>query len=734
MLNQNLSNFSFALGCSSFPPLSDTVSTSRLLLVDDEPRILDGLSELLGNRGYDLTFASSGREALKQLTEKNFDLLLLDLRLPDVSGHEIMDFINLQRLDITIIVISGETGIDAAIGALQRGAYGYLRKPYSSAELFHKIDNAIQKRLLEERNRQIAWRLEYSEKLYRNLVDNSPDIIYTLDKNGRFTFINERAQQVLGFSSEDLIGQHYTTIVHEEDLARAHFVFNERRSDGRASRNVELRLRRSNSDAEQLTFKQTLSTISFNSIGMYQPDGDIGSQEYFGTYVVARDITERKRAEELIAYQAYHDILTDLPNRTLFKDQLSLAIIQARRSETKLAVMIINIDRFKPINDALGHMKGDELLQKIALRLKECMLQGTVLARHGGDEFTVILPCIQSRDEVASLANEIVKCLKLPFVIDVHDLHITASIGIAIFKEHGESINELLRHADIAMYQVKSQTRDGFAFYDESMQDVSQQKISRENSLRNAINNNELEMYYQPQTDISSGRIVGAEALMRWNHPERGLLSAGEFLPFAEESGLMLPLSDWMLNAVCRDVRIGLDSGCKPVRVAINVSPQWLDRGNFFEKIQDSLQLHNIPPELLEVEITENIAIRNPQHAIDQLNKLSKLGICVAIDDFGTGYSSLAYLHRFPINTIKIDQVFVREIQSGDGHFPVALAIISIARGLELNLIAEGVETEGQVRYLKQAGCQVMQGYFFHRPMPRGRLFELLKEQAALSF
>jgi len=221
---------------------------------------------------------------------------------------------------------------------------------------------------------------------------------------------------------------------------------------------------------------------------------------------------------------------------------------------------------------------------------------------------------------------------------------------------------------------------------------------------------------------------------MRWNHPDRGLLSAGEFLPFAEENGLMLPLSDWMHEAVCRDILACQAEGCSPIRLAINVSPQSLDHGNFFKKFQDTLHQHAISPELIEVEITENIAIRNPQHAIDQLNKLSELGICVAIDDFGTGYSSLAYLHRFPINTIKIDQVFVREIQSEGGHYPVALAIISIARGLGLNLIAEGIETEEQARYLKHSGCQVMQGYFFHRPMPRSRLVELLKEQAALTF
>jgi len=730
MVNKNFTAIHFALGCLNSPSSPELEKTPKILIVDDEPRILDSLSTLLATRDLDPVSACTGADAIKQLAENRFDLILLDLQLPDMSGHDVMDYINAQGIDTTVIVCSGNTRIESAIGALQRGAYGYLRKPYAQEELFNIISNAVQKRALEAKNRHIAWRLEYSEKLYRNLVDSSPDIIYTLDKNGRFTFINERAQIVLGFTQGELLGQHYSAIVHEDDLGRAQYVFNERRSDVRASRNVELRLRSNNIDAKEIIFDQTLMTISSDSVGMYLPESEVGGREYYGTYVVARDISERKRAEELISYQAYHDILTDLPNRILFKDQLSLSIIQARRSQEILAVMLINLDRFKLVNDALGHMKGDELLQQVAHRLKECMRRGAILARHGGDEFCVVLPCMKDKQEAATMATKIMKSLNQPFSLEGDAVHISASIGIATYPSDGETINDLIRHADIAMYQVKSKNKDDFGFYDDSMQDSSQQNIAKETSLRRAMEKGELEMYYQPQIDILTGRIVGAEGLMRWNHPERGLLSAGEFLPFAEENGLMLPLSDWMLGAVSRDMLTCEAANCPPIRMAINVSPQSLDHGNFFKKIQDTLLHQGIPPELIEVEITENICIRNPQYAIEQLNKLSQLGICVAIDDFGTGYSSLAYLHRFPIHTIKIDQAFVRQIQSEDGHFPVILAIISIARGLGLKLIAEGVETEIQARYLEQSGCQTMQGYFFHRPIPRERLIQLLQEQA----
>lgn len=689
----------------------------RLLLVDDEPRLLSSLYELLDGRNYHLVTATCGSEALQHLNKLKFDLVLLDLRLPDMSGHEIMDVINEKGIDADVIVMSGEVGIDAAIGALKRGAYDYLRKPYSREELLKTVANALQQRRLELANQRIASQLENSEKLYRYLVDSSPDIIYTLNHEGRFTFVNDRAYQLLGFSREELIGKHYSILVHDEDLERARYVFNERRVDERASRNVELRLKCHFGSAADRTFNNTLMTISLNSIGMHVPDSEVKKLEFFGTYGVARDITDRKRAEEVISYQAYHDILTDLPNRMLFKDRLGLAVIQAKRKVTELAVMFIDLDRFKLVNDTLGHVKGDELLQQVSLRLKECLRRGDTLARQGGDEFTIVLPELRDRDDARAIAEKFLESLHKPFDLDGHEVHISASIGIAVYPVDGESIDELLRHADIAMYQVKALGKNGHSFYHNSMLDVSHQKIALEQSLRKALEQDELEMYYQPQIDVASGRIIGAEGLMRWNHPQRGLLTAGEFLPFAEDNGLMLPISDWMIGALCRDMQIWNAAGGQNIRLSLNLSPQYLDRGDFFEKMRGALVRYGISPAQIEVEITENICIRNPQYAIEQLNKLCQLGVSVAIDDFGTGYSSLSYLHRFPIHTIKIDQSFVKVIHDEQGHYPVILAIISIARGLGLHLIAEGVETDVQARYLKANGCFTMQGFLFHRPV-----------------
>ncbi|GGX99093.1 EAL domain-containing protein [Massilia dura] len=707
----------------------------RLLLVDDEPRLLSSLYELLRDRDYHLVTATCGGEALEHLERMAFDLVLLDLRLPDIGGHQIMDIINARHYDCDVIVMSGETGIDAAIGALKRGAYDYLRKPYSREELLKTVENALQQRRLAADNGRIAERLETSEKMYRYLVDSSPDIIYTLDHEGRFTFVNDRAWQLLGFTREELIGKHYSFVVHDEDLDRARYVFNERRVDERASRNVELRLKCNTVHGAangERTFTNTLMTISLNAVGMHLPEGATAKhrqREFFGTYGVARDITDRKRAEEMISYQAYHDILTDLPNRMLFKDRLSLAVIQAKRKRSELAVMFIDLDRFKLVNDTLGHVKGDELLQQAAQRLKGCLRRGDTLARQGGDEFTIVLPELRDHADAKALAEKFLDTLQKPFDLDGHVVHISASIGIAVYPNDGETIDELLRHADIAMYQVKALGKNGHSFYHASMLDMSHQKIALEQALRRALENGELEMYYQPQVDVATGRIIGAEGLMRWNHPQRGLLSAGEFLPFAEENGLMLPLSDWMLGALCGDLLAWNEAGGNALRMSLNLSPQYLDRGDFFEKMRSALTRFGISPAQIEVEITENICIRNPQYAIEQLNKLCQLGVSVAIDDFGTGYSSLAYLHRFPIHTIKIDQSFVKEIHDGNGHYPVILAIISIARGLGLHLVAEGVETEVQARYLQANGCITMQGYLYHRPMPLASFIGVLAAQ-----
>jgi diguanylate cyclase (GGDEF)-like protein/PAS domain S-box-containing protein len=696
--------------------------------------MLDSLQALLSGKGYDLTRAGGGQEAIEQLRKLEFDLVILDLHMPHVSGHDVMNFMTTTNLRSNIIVTSGASEIDAAIGAIRSGAYGYLRKPYASAELFKTVDNAILQCKLQSENHNIAMRLERSERMYRSLVDSSPDIIYTLDANGCFTFINNRVYALLGYHRSELIGKHYSVLVHEADMERANYVLNEGRMEFVRSRGVELRLKSKRDEYQARIFSIELVLTDLGSIDGFDVAGvEPEQRKLTGTYCVARDITERKRADEQIAYQAYHDILTDLPNRALFNDRLGLALLQARRNQSLLAVLFIDLDRFKVVNDTFGHGVGDVLLQHVALRLKGCLRRCDTLSRIGGDEFTAILPELSSPQDAALIGEKFVACLREPFTLAGQTVHVSASIGVTLYPGDGKSIEELLRNADVAMYHMKSTGKNGYAFFEPEMLDLSIQKIALEHDLHLALERGELEMFYQPQIDIATRKIIGAEALMRWHHPQRGFLSAGEFLPFAEENGLIIPISNWMLEAICCDLLEWRACSGEGMRLSINISPQYLDRGDVFEKLQHALTRHKIAPSQIEVEVTENICIRNPLVAIEQLEKLCQLGVSVAIDDFGTGYSSLSYLHRFPIHTIKIDRSFVMEIQDPNAHFPVVLAIVAIAKGLGLNLVAEGVETVVQSRYLEDAGCKIIQGYLYHRPMSQASLLRLLKLQSTAS-
>lgn len=711
---------------------STVQAPAQVLLVDDESRLLDSLSELLKDKGLVLVRADSGTAAIAHIQQQRFDLVILDLGLPDIGGNHIMDFMNAHHLGAHVIVTSGAQDIESAIGALKRGAYDYLRKPYAREQLLKTVDNALQHRRLQAENKIYAQRLEQSERTYRYLVNSSPDIIYTLNEGGFFTFVNDRAQQLLGFSRDDLVGRHFSELIHDEDLERASYVFKEGRHDRRLSRNIELRFKSRQEGGGTRTFNNELMRMCWDVRDDHLASSHLGHTGP-GVYGVARDITDHKQADELIVHQSYHDILTNLPNRILFKDRLTLAMLQARRNDAPLAVMFIDLDRFKLVNDSLGHGMGDQLLQQTAQRFKACLRRCDTLARLGNDEFTVILAELTDRHNAQLIADKFLESLKPAFDLAGQSVHVSASIGISFFPDDGTTVDELLKNSDIAMYHVKAGGKNGSALFDRSMQESSDQKIALDHSLHLALEQGELEMYYQPQVDADTGCIVGAEALMRWNHPTRGVLSAAEFLPYAEDNGLIIPLTDWMLEAICEDLKAWNATGCQGLRLSLNLSPHYLDRGDFYDNLHNALQRHQVSPQQFEVEVTENICIRNPQSAIKQLEKLCQLGVSVAIDDFGTGYSSLSYLHRFPIHTLKIDRAFVMEIKDETTQFPVIMAIISIAKGLGLNLVAEGVETPCQALYLKNQGCRIMQGYLYYRPLRQRRLLELLSAQVRSS-
>lgn len=699
----------------------------RILIVDDEPRMISSLRLLLEGEGREILECDTGNKALTALKTQEIDLILLDINLPDISGLEVMEWITHNNIPTSMIMVSADVNIDSAIRALRGGAVEFVRKPHGLEEIEHKVESALHRRRLERSNALMTARLEQSERLHRFLVENSPDLIYTLDREGRFIFINGRVESLLGYSREELIGSYYTVIVHEEDLEHAVYAFTERRSDERAISNIEVRLKCKNNRFRHFGSRHIVAILS--ATGIYD-NGQEGQEEqsrrFIGTYGVATDITERKAAEDTINFQALHDHLTHLPNRRLFKDRLELSMTQAKRYGRSVGAMFIDLDRFKLVNDTHGHSEGDELLKSVAQRLVSCVRAGDTLARQGGDEFTILLPDLVNAEDAAIIAEKIQEVLKLPFNVGGQDFRATASIGISIFPRDAENADILLKNADIAMYKVKASGKNGYKFFTNEMNSCYHERISLENELRQAIQNSEFELHYQPQVNVISNGIVGLEALIRWQHPIHGLLNPSGFIDLAEEIGLISDITDWVLNEACRQHVLWRAKGLHDLRIAVNFSPQEFNNNDVVDRIVACLTKHGLPAHVLDVEITENLLLHDDVGVIEKVRHLRDRGIRISIDDFGTRFSSLNYLRKFPINTIKIDKSFVRDLVEHHNPSPIIHAIIGIARGFGLHLLAEGVENHYQMKTLQELGCEDMQGYFFSKPLPAAEVERLL--------
>jgi len=697
--------------------------TESVLIVDDEINHLNSLSELIKHKNYNVTLANSADEAINVLDANAIDLLLLDLNMPDKGGVEVMKYINNNEINTTVIVVSGETTFEAAENALKYGAYDYIRKPYSIEGLLNVLKNAFKKRHLEYENKAMHLRLLKSEHLHRYIVNISPDIVYILNSEGCFTFVNERMKNTLGYNKNDIIGKHYSSIVYDDDLELAEYTFNERRTGKRATVNVELRLKCKDGMGLR-SFETRLIPTTINSFGIYKSMG--GDEKFIGTYGIARDVTEKKKSEKIIHFQAYHDSLTRLPNRTLLKDRLVQAISHVKRYNNKLSVMFLDLDRFKNINDTLGHMVGDKLLQAVAKRLKKCLREGDTLARIGGDEFTILLPEINDGHDSEIIAKKIIDTLKTPFDLGESEIYVTTSIGIANYPEDGETIEALLKHADIAMYAIKNKGKDGYQFYTDNMHDEVSAHLLLENDLRRAITNNQFRLQYQPQVDVNSYKIVALEALIRWEHPERGTIMPSEFISFCEETGLIQSIGDWILENVCQDLKVWNEMDFIMPRIAVNMSAKQFEQPDIVKKIKTTFKKYNVTGDMMELEITENVLMDDIENVVSTLNQLSSMGVKIAIDDFGTGYSSLNYLQKLPIDTLKIDRSFVNSMENDEGSRSIIKAIIAMAKGLKLHIISEGVEELRQMEQLKALGCYSMQGFLFSPPMSMDSVTELL--------
>ncbi len=701
---------------------------ARILLVDDKPELLESLYQLVQLYGYQPDKALGGQAALDALAEHTYDVVLLDLIMPAVSGHDVLDHVAREHLDCKVIVVSGDASFSGVKHALHCGAFDFVKKPYEAAQLISTMEKALRQCVLEGENLNMEAQIKASEELHRFIVNASPDLVYMLDRHGCFTFLNDRVRSMLGYSKEELISRHYSELVDEEHMELAKNIFNERRVGNRAARNVELRLK-SRHRRHGARFLEPQSVwVELAAQGVYSDPNERNRQTFLGTYGTIRDISERKEAQEVINFQAYHDLLTHLPNRALLKDRLELAITQGRRNKRKLAVMFLDLDRFKVVNDTLGHSMGDRLLKAVANRLQSCLRRGDTLSRFGGDEFTLLLPEVRTRDDVVVIASKILDRLGSPFVIDGHELFVGASIGIAMYPEGGDSADSLIQNADIAMYHIKSRGKNGYQFFSEEMNHRFSTRLSMERELRAALNQGELTVHYQPQVDLESGRITGVEALVRWAHPERGLVPPSEFLPLAEETGLIIQLDEYVQRRAFENVAAWDRAGAGQVKLSVNLSAAQLEKEGFIDQFVASLRDAGLAPERVKLEITENTLMQDVEVIIPKLKQLRRLGASIAIDDFGTGYSSLSYLRQFPINTLKIDRSFVCDIRSdeSEGGASIINAIVAMARGLKLGLIAEGVENRTQLNYLRQQGCTEVQGYIFSEPLPADEMCDLL--------
>ncbi|AJP49225.1 diguanylate cyclase [Rugosibacter aromaticivorans] len=434
--------------------------------------------------------------------------------------------------------------------------------------------------------------------------------------------------------------------------------------------------------------------------------------------IEAHKLTEQvQTAKDQLDHLAHHDVLTDLPNRVLLQDRLSQAIELARRQGRQFAVMFMDLDQFKHINDSLGHVVGDQLLLSVAQRLVSCVRHSDTISRQGGDEFVLLLPYIERAEDAALSAQKMLAALALPHRIDQHDLHIGASIGISVYPDDGQDAETLIKNADTAMYSAKESGRNNYKFFEQSMNARAVQRQSVEVSLRRALERQEFVLHYQPKINLQSGTIVGVEALIRWQHPERGLLLPAQFVPIAEDCGLILPIGRWVLREACRQVQVWLDSGLRAVPVAVNISAVEFRHKSFLEAVALILKETDLAPRYLELELTESVLMHDADDSVPVLEALKAMGVRLAIDDFGTGYSSLSYLKRFPIDTLKIDQFFVRDIATNADDATIVRTIIGMGKNLKQRVIAEGVETHEQLAFLRAQQCEEGQGFLFSHPL-----------------
>lgn len=705
-----------------------------ILTIDDEENIRDSFRLFLEDFEYDVIEAANGREGIEKIASEKPDLVLCDLRMPDVDGLEVLQYIKDQNLDTPIIVVSGTGVIGDAIEAIRRGAWNYLLKPIQDMSvLLHAISQALERSRLIEENRayqehleeevsrrtealqktmqelnQSHQKLKDKEEKYRLIFENLQDVYFEIMQDGMIYELSPSISLFSLYQREEVLGENISTLFPSEQ--------------NRNRLMALLRTQESVTDYEIYLQDKDGTLIPCSLNARYQQTSGSQPDKICGTL---RDITERKQAEARIEYLAYFDALTELPNRRLLLDRLEQNISRARRHCHFGAMLFLDLDRFKNINDSLGHPIGDALLKEVSKRLTVDLRTEDTVSRLGGDEFVMLLSDlgtdpINAAAVAQQKAEAIQDRLAQKYQISEHVLHVTPSIGVAMFpsgEEGNETGTDILRYADTAMYRAKDDGRDTIRFFLPSMQAAADARLAIEKELRYAMEKNELSLYFQPQVD-QTGNIVGAETLIRWQHPEKGFISPVSFIPVAEATGLILPIGNWVLLNACKYLKSWEDAGLPLEHLAVNVSPRQFRQPDFVQQVHSILEETGANPSTLGLELTEGMVIDNVIDTIEKMQALKQMGIELSIDDFGTGYSSLAYLKKMPLDILKIDQSFVRDIATDASDAAIVDTIISMANHLDLRVIAEGVETDLELAFLAGKGCKIYQGYHFSRPVP----------------
>jgi diguanylate cyclase (GGDEF)-like protein/PAS domain S-box-containing protein len=653
---------------------------------------------------------SEGLRCLRRDGRARIAAILVNLFLPDCEGVETFDRIFQASPDVPILVLSSLEHESAAKLAVQRGAQDYL------------LEDDLDGYLLPKALRNMLERASNAEALFREkeraqvTLDSIGDAVVCTDVSGNVTFLNPIAEALTGWSAGEAIGRPFIQVFRIiEDL-------DHRRAIDPMVSVIKANKASSLPEGSVLIRRDGIeSAIEDSTAPIHDRRGRVT-----GGVMVFHDVTQARAMAQKISHLAQYDYLTDLPNRLLLNDRLTQAVSAAHRHQQHLAVLFVDVDRFKHVNDALGHLIGDKLLLAIAHRLVASVRSSDTISRQGGDEFVVLLSSIAQAADAALSAQKLLTAASMPYRVEEHDLQITASVGIAIYPDDGADAEALVKNADIAMLSAKNSGRNNYQFFKPTMNARAIERQSIEGNLRHALDRGEFMLHYQPKIDLEAQTLTGAEALIRWRQPERGIVFPNDFIPIAEQCGYIVPIGRWVLREACRQRRTWLDAHLAPIPIAINISAVELRSNNFVEHVRDILQETGLEPRYLELELTETAFMQDPLSTIAVLQALKDIGIKLTLDDFGTGYSSLSYLKRFPIDALKIDRSFVRGLCTDSDDAKLVSAVINLGRSFHLQVIAEGVETRDQFIALQAQNCAEGQGYYFQKPIAAGEFAKLL--------